>query len=107
MYYQQIDRTLLNGVTVATTGESTQFLTGRYTERVRYFIRSVGSTVATVAFQQSFDGVNWASAVAVVSNPGTAETTGTIDGPVKFVRAVTTGATHGTISVFVIGAVAA
>lgn len=94
-----INKTLVSAVTTATTGATTVFLTDRVVERVRYFVNSNGSSTATVNIQVSPDGTSWANAITTISNPGTAITTGTIDGPVKYIRAVTAGATHGTITV--------
>lgn len=99
MWNKLIDLTLVSGVTTATTGDSKVFLTDRAVESVRYVIISSGSTTATVDIETSIDGTNWAKAITQVSNPGTAKTTGVISGPIKYIRAVTAGATHGTITV--------
>lgn len=99
MWHKTIEATLVNAVTTATTGTSTAFLNDRAVLSVRYWITSAVSTTATVDIQGSMDGTNWANLITQVSNPGTATTTGRIDGPIKYIRAVTAGATHGTITV--------
>ena len=99
MWHKTIDATLVNAVTGATTGAATTFLNDRAVLSVRYWITSSGSTGATVDIQGSTDGTNWGNLITQVSNPGTATTTAVINGPVKFIRAVTAGATHGTITV--------
>lgn len=91
--------TLLSAVAAATTGTATQVPSGRSWRAVRYYIKSSGSTTATVDIQVSYDGTNYAAAITQVANPGTGVTTGVINGPFKYIRAVSAGATHGTISV--------
>jgi hypothetical protein len=106
MWHKVIEKTLVNAVTSATTGAATTFLNDRSVLGVRYWITSAVSTTATVDIQGSMDGVNWAPLITQVSNPGTATTTGVISGPIKSIRAVTAGATHGTITVKVLANVA-
>ena len=99
MWNKVIKKTLISAKTSATTGDTTTFLTDRAVDSVRYWITSSGSTTATVDIQVSHDGTSWGAAISQVSNPGTATTTGVISGPVTYIRAVTAGATHGTITV--------
>ena len=91
--------TLINAETAAKTGTEHRAPAGRVYSGIRYYIKSSGSTTATVDIQGSYDGTNWANLITQVSNPGTAVTTGLITGPVTRIRAVTAGATHGTITV--------
>ena len=102
-----VTETLVNAVTSATTGSAVQFRPGRTVNSVRYFIKSTSSTTATVDIQVSYDGTNWAAAISQVSNPGTGVTTGVISGPVPYIRAVTAGASHGTITVTAVAQVEA
>lgn len=91
--------TLVNAVTVPTTGTAHAAPSSRVYDKIRYYIISSGSTTATVDIEGSPDNTNWAKLITQVANPGTAKTTGVIDGPVRYIRAVTAGATHGTITV--------
>lgn len=107
MWAKPIDKTLVSAVTTATNGTAATFLTDKCVDKVRYHVVSSGSTTATVDIQTSHDGTNWGAAITQISNPGTGTKTGTFDGPVKYIRAVTAGATHGTITVTVTGNVLA
>ena len=99
MYFNPELLTLVSGVTSATTGATQNFSTGKAVDAARYVVSSSGSTTATVDIETSLDGTIWAKAISQISNPGTANTTGVIAGPIRYIRAVTAGGTHGTITV--------
>lgn len=99
--------TPMSGVVTATTG-ATSFYDPRFTIRgARYWVTTAASAAAaggmtsgTVAIQGSPGGSTWV-AIATVTNPGIATSTGAFDGPFKYFRVVTTGAdnAHGTVTV--------
>lgn len=99
MYFNPEVITLLSGVTSSTVGATKNFSTGKSVDAVRYLVNPSGSTTCTVDIEVSLDGSVWAKAITQIANPGSVPVTGVISGPVLYIRAVSNGATHGTITV--------
>jgi len=94
MWWKLILVTLASFTSAITEGDGTSkvFLTDRVVDKVRYHISSTLVTNTTILIQTSIDGSKWGNAVSNAS-PGTAELTGTIDGPIAYLRVKTVGAT--------------
>ena len=104
-YYVNETLTLLaNSTANAVNGTTMNFRAGRVCEGARWAITgNASSTNTTVGIQTSLDGTNFTE-VANAVNPTSITTTGTITGPVPYIRAaVNAGTLPGTITVKVCG----
>lgn len=103
-YYVNETLTLMSAVTTnSTNGSTLNFRAGRVCEGARWAVTGASSTNITVSIQTSIDGTNFAEAANSV-NCGTATVTGTLTGPIPYIRATTNaGATPGTLTVKVCG----
>lgn len=94
--YKRTSKKSLNAAAATGNGTTVDFGGSKSPHRVRWFIHAAGVTSgATVKTDVSYDGTNWVEAASTTVS-ATGNTTGTIDGPVRFCRHRISARTDGT-----------